>query len=383
MLSEDAQAPAPADTINALMNERAKLSRYARAYLALAIGNTNRSDERIKTLLSDLNNAAIFSATGAHWEEDTYNWWAMSTDTRSTAIILDAYARLDKENALAPNVVRWLMVARKVGHWETTQETAWALIALSDWMAATGELKPNYDYAVFLNDKSIGEGHFTPENVQTPVQQQVAIKDLIVGEANRLTFSRGPGDGVLYYTAHVRIFQPVEDLKPVQDHGMIVSRRYTLASCTETDRNKCPEVANVKVGDVIRVDLTLIVPHDVYYLVMEDPLPAGAEAIDTGLATTSLLAQGANLQPTPQPGPDGKAIYPRYWWWWNWYSRSELRDEKVVLFADYLYRGTYEYSYTMRATLPGEYKVIPTVASEFYFPEVFGRSDGRLLTITQ
>jgi hypothetical protein len=35
----------------------------------------------------------------------------------------------------------------------------------------------------------------------------------------------------------------------------------------------------------------------------------------------------------------------------------------------------------MRATLPGEYKVIPTVAQEFYFPEVFGRSDGRLLTI--
>ena len=76
-------------------------------------------------------------------------------------------------------------------------------------------------------------------------------------------------------------------------------------------------------------------------------------------------------------------IYPYYWWWWHWYDRSELRDEKVVLFADYLYRGTYEYSYTMRATLPGEYKVIPTVANEFYFPEVFGRSDGRLLTITK
>ena len=64
-----------------------------------------------------------------------------------------------------------------------------------------------------------------------------------------------------------------------------------------------------------------------------------------------------------------------------WYSRSELRDEKVVLFADYLPKGTYEYSYTMRATLPGDYHVIPTVASQFYFPEVFGRSDGRLLSI--
>jgi uncharacterized protein YfaS (alpha-2-macroglobulin family) len=127
--------------------------------------------------------------------------------------------------------------------------------------------------------------------------------------------------------------------------------------------------------------------------VMEDPLTAGAEAVDTGLATTSLLAEGANLQPVPRPvpyGPDTRAAGPAaepllspYWYWWHWYNRSELRDEKVVLFADYLYRGTYEYSYTMRATLPGEYKVIPTVANEFYFPEVFGRSDGRLLTITK
>jgi hypothetical protein len=213
------------------------------------------------------------------------------------------------------------------------------------------------------------------------MQQQIAIKELIAGEANRLTFSRGPGDGVMYYTAHLRVFQPVEDLKPVDDRGIIVQRRYTLASCEEADRNKCPEVTTAKLGDVIRVDLTIIAPHDLYYIVVEDPLPAGAEAIDTGLATTSMLAASPNLQ--PRYSDSGEAVYPYYWWWWNWYDRSELRDEKVVLFADYLYRGTYEYSYTMRATLPGEYKVIPTVANEFYFPEVFGRSDGRLLTITK
>jgi uncharacterized protein YfaS (alpha-2-macroglobulin family) len=379
VLSEDNQAPT--QTINSLFDERAKLSHYARAYLAMAIGNANKSDERIKTLLSDLNNAAILSATGAHWEEDGYHWWAMTTDTRSTAIILDAYARLDQNNELAPNIVRWLMVARQFGYWETTQETAWSLIALTDWMVATGELKPNYDYAVFLNNQSVAEGTFTPANVQSPVQQQIAIKQLIANEANRLTFSRGPGEGVMYYTAHLRVFQPVEDLKPVDDRGIIVQRRYTLASCAEADRNKCPEVTTAKLGDVIRVDLTIIAPHDLYYIVLEDPLPAGAEAIDTGLATTSMLAASPNLQ--PRYSEKGGMVYPYYWWWWNWYDRSELRDEKVVLFADYLYRGTYEYSYTMRATLSGEYKVIPTVANEFYFPEVFGRSDGRLLTITK
>lgn len=375
VLSEDRQAPA--DKISALFDERAKLSHFAKAYLAMAM---SKGDDRVKALLSDLNNAAILSATGAHWEEDNYDWWSMNTDTRSTAIILSAYARLDANNALAPNIVRWLMVARKVGHWETTQETAWALIGLTDWMKVTGELKPNYDYALFLNDKSISEGAITSEQVQQPIKLSIAIKDLIIDQANRLTFSRGAGEGVLYYTAHLRVFQPVEDLKPV-DRGVSVSRRYTLASCKEADRSKCPEVTQAKLGDVIRVDLTLIAPHDLYYLVVEDPLPAGAEAIDRGLATTSMLDQDPALIRQPRRLDDGREFYSPWWWWWNWYSRSELRDEKVVLFADYLGRGTYEYSYTMRATLPGDYKVIPTVASEFYFPEVFGRSDGRLLSI--
>jgi uncharacterized protein YfaS (alpha-2-macroglobulin family) len=262
------------------------------------------------------------------------------------------------------------MVARKGGYWETTQETAWALIALTDWMKATGELQGNYDYAVFLNDKDKASGKVSQDNLRDgTVRLQIAVAELLK-ESNRLTISRGDGQGRLYYTAHLRVFLPVQDIKPVS-RGVTVMRRYTLASCTEGV--KCPEVKEVKLGDVVRVDLTIIAPNDLYYVVVEDPLPAGGEAVDTGLATTSLLEQG------PELTRQGKRSY--YWWWWRWYSRSELRDEKVVLFADRLSRGTYEYSYTFRATLPGDYQVIPTLAREFYFPEVFGRSDGRLLSI--
>ncbi len=376
-----ADGRAPIDRLNDTFEAREKLNHYARAFLAMALaasGDASYNDE-IQTLLSDLNNSVILSATGAHWEEDYYDWWAMNTDTRSTAVILAALARLDPDNELNPNVVRWLMVARKAGIWETTQETAWALIALTDWMRLTGELRPAYDYAVFLNDGTLAEGRFTAENVRESVKLKVAVRDLLRAVGNRLTVARGEGDGRLYYTAHLKVYLPVEEIDPV-DRGIVVARRYTLATCEEANRNECPEVNEAQLGDVIRVDLTIIAKHDLYYLVVEDPLPAGAEAIDRGLATTSLLEQAPSLSPL---GYDeiGRPFYHAYWYWWNWYSRSELRDEKVVLFSDYLPKGTYEYSYTMRATLPGEYKVIPTVAQEFYFPEVFGRSDGRLLRI--
>jgi len=367
VLAEGKQAQK--DRLSELYDNRSKLSHYGRAYLALGLWLSDSTDKRIATLLSDLNNAAILSATGAHWEESYYDWWAMNTDTRSTAIILDALSRLDKDNQLIPNVVRWLMVARKGGYWETTQETAWALIALTDWIKATGELRGNYDYAVFLNDKDKAYGKVDANSARDSVKLYISVAELLK-ESNRLTISRSDGQGRLYYTAHLRVFLPVQDIKPVS-RGITVYRRYTLASCTAGP--KCPEVKEVKLGDVIRVDLTIIAPNDLYYVVVEDPLPAGGEAIDRGLATTSLLEQ------MPQLLRQGARSY--YWWWWRWYSRSELRDEKVVLFADRLPKGTYEYSYTFRATLPGEYQVIPTLAREFYFPEVFGRSDGRLLSI--
>ncbi|MEM7344668.1 MAG: alpha-2-macroglobulin family protein, partial [Chloroflexota bacterium] len=380
---------APVDALESLFENREKLAHYGRAYLALSLSltNANAYDSNINTLLSDLNNAAILSATGAHWEEDAYDWWAMNTDTRSTAIILDAFARLDPDNALNPNIVRWLMVARQDGIWETTQETAWALIALTDWMVETGELEANYDYTVFLNDDETLQETATVDNVQESVKLKIAVTDLVADASNLLTVARTDGNGRLYYSAHLKVYLPVEEIEPA-DRGIIVSRKYTLESClaeqNEDEDFVCSDVREASLGDVIRVDLTIIAPNDLYYVVVDDPLPAGAEAIDTGLATTSLLGMDPSLSRTSRNNFGSDRYfddYPYYWYWWNWYSRSELRDEKVVLFADYLRKGTYEYSYTMRATLPGDYHVIPTVASEFYFPEVFGRSDGRLLSI--
>ncbi|MBE9508962.1 MAG: alpha-2-macroglobulin, partial [Chloroflexi bacterium] len=52
-----------------LYDRREKLSHYGRAFLALTLGLIDENDDRITTLLSDIQNAAILSATGAHWEE--------------------------------------------------------------------------------------------------------------------------------------------------------------------------------------------------------------------------------------------------------------------------------------------------------------------------
>ncbi|MCU0520537.1 MAG: Ig-like domain-containing protein [Anaerolineae bacterium] len=218
--------------LDALYDQRDKLSTYARAYLAQAIwlrpsAAQAPNDARLKTLLSDINNAAILSASGAHWVESHHDWWAMNTDTRSTAIVLDTLTKLDPGNALLPNVVRWLMIARRAGVWETTQETAWALIALTDWMTGTGELDADYDFALYLNDVQQASASASRETIRESVKVTTPISTLNADATNALTIARTPGEGRLYYTAHLQVYLPVESIQ-AEDRGFVVYRRSLL-----------------------------------------------------------------------------------------------------------------------------------------------------------
>jgi hypothetical protein len=329
----------------------------------------NPEDSRIETLMSDFNNAATVSATGTHWEDrpDRYNW---TTDTRSSALVMKAIIQHDPQNALLPGAVRWLMVARQADAWETTQETAWAVMALTDWMVATQELEADYTFAVRLNEDllPIEDDTATPENVKEDELLEVQVAELLLDEANRVTFIRSDGTGNLYYTAHVRTFQEVPAVEPAS-RGIIINRKYHLATDEEEK-----SISSANVGEEVVVTLTIIAPRNLHYVVVEDPIPAGAEAVDPNLLTTSIIGERPNLSRSDP--------LSRGWGWW-WFSRTEFRDEKVVMYSTYLPSGTYTYTYRLRMGLEGEYNVIPTTANEFYFPEVYGRSSGMLFTINR
>jgi hypothetical protein len=231
-----------------------------------------------------------------------------------------------------------------------------------------------------VNGETLGEGSVARANIDESVKLQIAVAELLADEANRVAVERSApegekyGDGVLYYSMYLRYYKPVEEVTAL-NRGIIVSRQYTSADC-DPEEEKCPMISQAQVGDVIRVKLTIIAPNDLHYAVVEDPVPAGAEGVDQSLKTTSVVGERPTLERTDQRNPWG------YWGWW-WFSHTEIRDEKAVLFATYLPRGTYEYTYLVRASLAGEYRVIPTHAYEMYFPEVFGRSDGGVFTIVE
>ncbi len=348
----------------ALATKRQRLQYYARALLLLAFARTNPQHPAVSTILSDLTSAVILSATGAHWEEEGRpDYWAMNTDTRTTAIVLDALVHTSPSSDLVPNAARWLMVARKAdGTWETSQETAWSLIALTDWLMASGELHPDYSWEVTLNERRLARGHATHQNVLETQVLRVAVADLLRDTANRLAIRRGEGPGRLYYTAHLRVFRPVEAVTPI-NRGIFVAREYT--SLMEPDR----PITATRVGELVQAKLVLVAPHDLHYVVVEDPFPAGCEPVDPTLRNAANPWQSFRYR-----------SYEGGSWWLN---HVELRDEKVVVMATYLPRGTYEIRYTLQATRPGRYHVLPPSASETFFPEVFGHGAGSVLIVRE
>lgn len=353
---------------------RLKMSYGARAYFLMAYQKLFPTNPAINDLVSDLTTGAILSATGAHWEEEYNDWWNWSSDTRTTALALNALVKATPDSDLLPNAVRWLMVARQGDHWETTQENVWATMALTEWMVITGELQGDYDYVVNLNNNELAQGTVTPDTVREGQTLRVAIRDLLLEDINRLVVARDEGEGVLYYTAHLDLRLFAQDVDAL-NRGINVQREYFNADDPENP------VTSAEIGDVITVRLTLNLDQDIYYFVLEDPLPAGMESVNTALLTTSQQVAPPTLK--PQRNRWYFDLYNPYWYWGWWYfDHTELRDEQTNLYADFLPRGTYVYTYQIRATTPGEFQTMPSHAYAFYFPEVFGRTKGELFTIT-
>lgn len=352
----------PYTPANFLYDNRLRLGNYGKAYLAQAFFLDDAKSSRVKTLMSDLTSAAVLSAAGAHWEEAETDYWNWNTDLRSTAIVLDAFVRINPEAVHTTDAVRWLMAHRRSDGWGSTQETAWTLLALTDWLNYSKEFESSYSYAVGVNGDSLAQGQASVENLTTSINVEITDEQLSE-QVNYLVIARGAGTGNLYYTAYLNAELPVKDVKAL-DRGIIVSRQYF-----SIDDAKNP-IAEVQRGDLVNVRVTIVAPAALHYVVVNDPLPAGLEAVDSSLLTDVQVPYTYTVLDFARRG----------WGWW-YFTHTELRDEKVVLSADYLPAGTYVFTYLARASTAGTFNVIPTTAYEFYFPDVYGRGKGTVFVV--
>jgi len=345
----------------ALYPARDTLPVWSRAYLlrTLYVEGRRRVGPKGRTVLTELDAAAHVDAAGAHWE-GVGNDAAMDDSIHATAAVLDALVETDPLNPLIAPATRWLVSARGGEAWPTTVENALAVRALSDELRGSGELAGRYAYSATIGGGTWGTGRVDAGTLARPRVLTTPIGPALgPGSATRVAVRRSNTSGRLYYTLRLAYYPRVDTVKPLA-RGVAIAREYLY--------NGHP-VTSAPAGAVLRVRLTVTAAQDLYYVGVEDPFPAGAEAVDPTLLTTSQLQAGGYRVPR---GASDLAWYV---------THAELRDDRAALFADYLPAGIYRYEYAVQLTTRGVFHALPSHVAETYFPEVFGRGSGGYLTV--
>ncbi len=373
------------DDPTALFGFRDRLSPWGQAFLALALETRSPGDERARTLLSDLQASASRTASGASWQDPNPAWRSWSTPNFTTAAAAYAIARLDPASPLLTDAVRFLVLHRRPsGAWASSYESAWTLLALVETIRGTGDLQAAYAYTGDLNGSPLVAGQVeNPAGALNPVSAGVPLAALRAEQPNALQIQRGEGAGRLYYRAYLQVDRPVQDA-PAVERGISITRQYYRAG-QDCRREVCRPVGEVDLADPqpLLVRLTLSVPEDMYYVVVEDVFPAGAEALNPRLKTAQ-----QNLAPE-EPLPEGEQRPAAYaqenpleqgWGWWL-FQDPQITSQRIRWVVDYLPAGTYELTYRLTPFLAGEFRLIPARAYQFYFPEVEASSAGGVLVI--
>ncbi len=141
-------------------------------------------------------------------------------------------------------------------------------------------------------------------------------------------------------------------LKSVLDKGYLIKK--SLHPVTQ----KTPGVWSV--GDVVDVHLNINAQADQGWVVVRDPIPAGAGHLGTGLDGESAILDKDKAQNSAQ----------RRWP----IEYAERAQDAFVAYAAYLPKGEYLLTYRLRMNAPGVFKLSPTRTEAMYAPESYGEA---------
>ncbi|MEJ2563542.1 MAG: alpha-2-macroglobulin family protein, partial [Anaerolineales bacterium] len=327
-----------------------KLDTFSQAALAIALDELDAS-EAAGEILGFLEDSALLGVSGAYWPspqlDGHYYKKTMSSTTRSTALALSAFTRLDPDNELIPEIVRWLMSQRKTQGWGTTNETSFTLLALSDYLLATQKAEGETYYQVELDGETIQEGTLTADH---PMQSIDVRRSQLKSGINRLKIYNADADR-LYFVVSTQLYLSTTH---VEAAGSIeITRDYRIFGSSKP-------IEAAAVGDVVQVILNVDVPEASSYVIIEDKLPGGLEALNEGLNTTSHVVDYY-----------GNAQYS----WKNLgYNYKEIHKDRVSFFVTELKQGRHQFSYYSRVMQEGTFLALPAEAYEMYNLANWGRS---------
>ena len=345
-----------------LFNERESLSLFGQACLLKALHLGNGAPAAQDAVRQGLLNKIKITPSQAHFEEDddASLGWIYSSHNRTTAVVLQTLLETGARVPVLPDIVRWLIEQGRTGRWRSTQENFYVFYALNEFYRSEEGVKPDFRAEITVAGKLLLQDMFRA--VTQAARASAPLSEFKAGPDLLLRFAK-TGPGTLYYGA--RLTYAPRSVQAPRDEGFAVYKTITAPDGKP--------VEEIKAGSLVLVTLQVVVPKESLFVVVDDPLPAGFEAVNGTFLTESDEAQrGLDALARKDDEP-----------WWQGFDHTEIRDNKVLLFADSLLPGIHTHRYLARALTFGRFVLPGTKAEGMYEPEVFGRSVERSVKIVK
>jgi len=362
---------------NGLVVPRSKAIEYSKlaGYSDNTLKPLFKSDaSALTTLVAQLEASAtretLPNGPGAHWaarEDDKQTGGWMASDVETTSLAIQALVAAKPNSPLILPAVRWLMNARRGNLWETTKDSAQAVIALADYIQTSNELAPNETVRVLVNGELQKTVRFTAADIGAP-DQTIRLEGLS-GDA-QITFERD-GQGAVYYAAHQTAYTS-DGLDSREDNGFSIQRHYAILNSEGHWREVTGAIPS---GQSVRVELSIVTRRPREYVLVEDPIPAGFEILpsedQSAWKVEQLVDPDCDCKTVTLDPPPGWNRFPQ--------SRRDDHDDRIAFFASYLYGsdehpGQYLIRYILRPETVGSRVALPARIEAMYAPDINGRS---------
>ncbi len=358
-----------------LYRDRTHLAVYAKALYGLALYKQQQAD-KLDMILKNIEQFAVVDPENQtaylRLPADNPWWYWYGSEIEADAYYLKLLARTNPKDEKASGLVKYLLNNRKhATYWNSTRDTAICVEAFADYLKASGEDQPDMTIEVWLDGKKRKEVKVERSNLFSFDNTLLLAGDAVDTGKHVLEIKRR-GSGPVYFNAYLTNFT-LEDFITRAGLEVKVNRKYYKLTRVDEkvkvsgargqaldqkiekyERTELPNLAELKSGELVEVELEIDSKNDYEYMLFEDPKAAGFEPmlVRSGYTNTGLHAY------------------------------MELRDEKVCFFVRQLMRGKHSVSYRLRAEIPGRFSALPTRAYAMYAPELRGNSDEIKLRVT-
>lgn len=262
----------PARWWTSIVDSREQLSDYAAA-LALEMAVARDDKPFAAKLVAMLRTRAQKDHGGKHWQTARFSRWG-DDPFETTAAVLKALAKYDANDPLIPEVITYFVATKRGDRWNSTKDTAMILYAITELLGKKGAQSmssASVDYSIdHAAPVHLG---FTDGRPRT-----VTVDGSKLATTTTIKFANStPG---MIARAVLRYRKTGRSLAP-SSHGLDVKREVFLLGA------KGLRVKELHAGDRIPrgsyVESLVTVQHHkqqmMQFMLVEDPKPAGAEAL--------------------------------------------------------------------------------------------------------